>query len=126
MNTTLNSSSPPAVHAVDGLNLPIPRLPVASDQNAAGEPSVGHSPLFMIGDTEIGVWEMGVGSMYDTESLEVFVVLAGEATIETLDASGLVTDRTEVKPGTVCRLSNRTRTRWIVRRTLRKVYIAAP
>lgn len=112
------------VRAVDAAALVLPRLSTTAEQNAGGEPSVGQAALFTIGDAEVGVWEMGVGAMYDIESDEIFVVLAGEATVEVLDDSGLVTTRTEVRPGVVCALTAGTRTRWTVRRTLRKIYVA--
>ncbi|GAA5030816.1 cupin domain-containing protein [Microbacterium fluvii] len=116
-------SDPIAVARVDALELALPRFPVPADQNAGGEPSVGQAALFTVGDAEVGVWELGVGAMYDVEVDEVFVVLAGEAVVEVLDGSGLVTERTELRAGVVCRLTAGTRTRWAVRRTLRKVYV---
>ncbi len=116
-------SGHPGIEVVDALALPIPRLPVPAAQHAAGEPSVGSAELFDLPGVEVGVWELGVGAVYDTEVDEVFVVLGGEATVEVLDRSGLVSESVELSPGALVRLHAGTRTRWIVRRTLRKVYL---
>ena len=57
----------------------------------------------------------------DLELDEVFVVLAGRATIEVEDGPTL-----EVGPGDVGLYPAGTRTRWTVHETLRKVYVVRP
>lgn len=119
-------NAPRRVESFDALTLTVPRIPIERHQDAGGDPSVGSAALFELGPHEVGVWEMGTGAMYDVEADEVFIVLNGEATVDELDASGLVASRTELRPGIVCRLHAGTRTRWTVRATLRKIYIVAP
>jgi uncharacterized cupin superfamily protein len=69
---------------------------------------------------EIGVWEMTPGTATDTEVDEVFIVLAGSATVR-FDSPEL--PAIELAPGSVVRLTAGMRTTWIVRETLRKVYV---
>ena len=52
------------------------------DQVVAGAPTTGHLVLDDDGERMVGVWEMTVGAMRDVEADEVFVVLAGAATVE--------------------------------------------
>lgn len=68
---------------------------------------------------ELGVWEAGPGTETDIEVDEVFVVLAGAATVEVADGPTL-----ELRPGTVVRLHAGDRTTWTVAETLRKLYVA--
>ncbi|HWI30040.1 MAG TPA: cupin domain-containing protein [Microbacterium sp.] len=114
----------PNIDSVDAFDLTILRDRIPRDQDAGGDPSVGSKVLFNFGSTELGIWDMGVGAMYDVEIDEAFVVLEGEGTVDVLDASGLVAETTVLRAGIVGRLYAGTRTRWTVTRTLRKVYIA--
>ena len=88
---------------------------MARDQDAGGEPSTGSAELFTLpgagGGIEVGVWEMGVGAMYDVEVDEVFIVVQGVADVEVLDPSGLVSETVALRPGVVCRLHGRERGR---------------
>ena len=59
--------------------------------------------------------------MRDVEADEVFVVLAGDATVEFEDPA---LPPIELRPGSIVRLDEGMRTVWTVRETLRKVYIA--
>lgn len=68
---------------------------------------------------EIGVWEMTPGTGTDVEVDEVFVVLAGRAT---LLMPGL--DAVELTPGSVVQLAAGMVTTWTVHETLRKLYVA--
>lgn len=117
------------IDRIDALDLVLPRTPVARDQDAGGEPSTGSAELFTLpgagGGIEVGVWEMGVGAMYDVEVDEVFIVVQGVADVEVLDPSGLVSETVALRPGVVCRLHAGTRTRWSVHRTLRKIYVVS-
>jgi uncharacterized cupin superfamily protein len=63
---------------------------------------------------------MTPGTATDTEVDEVFIVLAGSATVR-FDSPEL--PAIELAPGSVVRLTAGMRTTWIVRETLRKVYI---
>ncbi|MBN9178148.1 MAG: cupin domain-containing protein [Microbacterium sp.] len=69
----------------------------------------------------IGVWEMTVGAMRDTEIDEVFVVIAGDATVEFVSPA---LPSIELAPGAVARLTAGMQTVWTVRETLRKIYLA--
>lgn len=95
--------------------------PVPSEQVVAGAPTTGHLALDDDGDRTIGVWEMSVGAMRDVEADEVFIVLAGAATVE---FEHPVLDAVELRPGSVVRLEAGMRTIWTVRQTLRKLYVA--
>ncbi|MFM9918518.1 cupin domain-containing protein [Lacisediminihabitans sp. H27-G8] len=94
--------------------------PVALEQVLGGAPSTGFTTITTLGDLEVGVWEMTVGSMRDVETDEVFVVIAGRATV-TFDADDRVMD---LSAGSVARLSDGERTVWTVTETIRKVYLA--
>lgn len=68
---------------------------------------------------ELGLWEAAPGVETDTEVDEVFVVLAGAATVEVEGGPTL-----ELRPGSACRLHAGDRTTWTVTETLRKLYLA--
>lgn len=121
--------------AVAALALDLDLEAVADDQVVAGAPTTGSAALCTLGAVEsgavevsavesgaveIGVWEMTPGSMSDVESDEVFVVIAGRATVR-FDHDGTVL---HLGPGTVGRLAAGQRTVWTVTETIRKVYIA--
>ncbi|TXN28113.1 cupin domain-containing protein [Lacisediminihabitans profunda] len=111
--------------AVAAVDLDLELEAVAGEQVVAGEPMTGSAVLCTrgagdIGAEEIGVWEMTPGSMRDVESDEVFVVIAGRATVR-FDHDGTVL---QLGPGTVGRLAAGQRTVWTVTETIRKVYIA--
>lgn len=69
---------------------------------------------------EVGVWACEPGTFPDTEAEEVFVVLAGAATVEFVDPAE---PPIEIGPGSVVRLAEGTRTVWHIRETIRKVYL---
>lgn len=93
------------------------RVPAA--QALGGDPTTGAATLAELGGVEIGVWEMSPGTMSDVEADEVFVVLAGAATVEFADGSPTL----RLRPGDVARLAAGTETVWTVTETLRKVYL---
>ncbi|EAR26262.1 hypothetical protein A20C1_10284 [marine actinobacterium PHSC20C1] len=85
-----------------------------------GLPTAGYTVLDTLGDTEIGVWEMSVGTATDTEVDEVFIVVSGRASIHFA-----ADDRTVViGPGDVVRLTAGMQTTWTVTETLRKIYVS--
>lgn len=93
---------------------------VPSEQRVAGDPTTGYQAVGSYADREWGVWEMTPGAMSDVEADELFIVLAGSATVEFLDDGSTV----ELHPGFVGRLEAGSRTVWTVRETLRKVYLS--
>ena len=94
--------------------------PVAADQVVAGAPTTGWAALGATADgAEVGVWEMTPGTMSDVEADEVFVVVAGRATVSFADARASLT----LGPGSVARLDAGAETVWTVTETLRKVYV---
>jgi len=93
---------------------------VAPEQVAGGQPRTGVGRLGRFGGLEIGVWEMTPGAMRDIEADEIFVVLAGAATIEFADGTASLT----LTPGDVVRLAEGAQTIWTVTERLRKVYLA--
>jgi uncharacterized protein len=106
----------------DAASVALEHEPVAPDQVVAGSPTTGHLVLDDDGIRAVGVWEMSVGAMRDVEADEVFVVLAGAATLE---FEHPIADPVILAPGSVVRLTAGMRTIWTVRRTLRKVYMAS-
>src|SRR5690349_3372688 len=76
----------------------------------SGTPTLGTTAITTLGDSgvEIGVWEMSVGAVRDVEVDEIFLVLAGSATIT---ASG---SPVSVGPGDLVRLTAGTETTWEV------------
>ena len=104
---------------VSALTVSVPLAAVPAAQVVAGSPSTGSVDLDE--DMGIGVWEMTVGAMRDTEIDEVFVVIAGDATVE---FSSPALPPIVLAPGAVVRLTAGMRTVWTVRETLRKIYLA--
>ena len=95
--------------------------PLDPAQVVSGDPLVRVLSLHDADDLGIGVWQHGVGVSTDVEADEVFVVLAGSATIEVDDGPVL-----QVGPGDVGLLPAGARTTWTVHETLRKVYVVRP
>ncbi|MEO8262904.1 MAG: cupin domain-containing protein [Pseudolysinimonas sp.] len=104
----------------EALTVALAHGPIAADQVVAGSPIVGTVVLDDSDGVEIGVWEMTPGTATDTEIDEVFVVIAGRATVEFENGQDVV----ELAPGSVVRLEAGMRTTWTVHETLRKVYVA--
>ena len=96
----------------------VPLVPVPSAQVVAGSPSTGSVDLDE--DMGIGVWEMTPGAMSDVEIDEVFVVVAGSATVEFVDPA---LPSIELETGAIVRLDAGMRTVWTVRETLRLLLI---
>ncbi|GAA2985925.1 putative cupin superfamily protein [Microbacterium terrae] len=105
----------------DAAALGLAHEPVAADAATSGAPTTGVVELGAFAGAEVGVWEMSAGGMRDVEADELFVVLAGSATVE-FDEPAL--PAIELGPGSVVRLAAGMSTRWTVRDTLRKVYLA--
>lgn len=97
--------------------------PLPPDQVVAGAPTTGFAVLVEAsperGKPEIGVWEMTPGTATDVEVDEVFVVLAGRATVLMPGVAAV-----ELAPGSVVQLTAGMATTWTVHETLRKLYIA--
>ena len=106
------------VLAADALSLPLASYDAG--EVVAGSPTAGLASLDTVGGASVGIWELSEGTVRDTEVDEVFVVLAGEATVRFLSSDEAV----ELGPGMVVRLRAGERTEWEIRATLRKVYIS--
>ena len=109
-----------AGESVDTLAVGLAHEPVAAEQVVAGAPSTGYAALDQSAAGEVGVWEMTPGAMRDTEVAEVFLVVAGSATVEFIDPPA---PSIELVPGSIVRLDAGMQTVWTVRETLRKVFI---
>jgi uncharacterized protein len=103
--------------AVDGLDAAVDLEPAAPELVLGGAPRTGWTML----DEGIGVWEMTPGAMRDIEEDEVFVVLAGSATVVFVEPA---LPAVELRPGILLRLRAGMRTEWTVRETLRKAFLA--
>ncbi len=106
---------------VHGRGAIVPLEPVPAEMIDYGTPRQGSVPLGNLGQVEAGIWELRDGAVLDTEVDELFVVISGGATIKLLDEGRSV----DVKTGDVMRLTAGTRTRWIVKDHIRKIYLAA-
>jgi uncharacterized cupin superfamily protein len=104
----------------DAAALPVAFEAVPADQVRAGAPATRYVELDEASGRTIGVWEHTAGTSTDVEADEVFVVLAGDATLE-FDDPALAA--IELRPGSIVRLEAGMRTVWTVRETLRKVYV---
>ena len=113
------SASPEFPAAIGALDLTIVREPVSADQVVDGAPTTGFTTVTTFGELEVGVWEMTVGAMQDVETDEIFVVIAGRATV-TFEADDRVMN---LSVGSVVRLVAGEHTVWTVTETIRKVYI---
>ena len=107
-----------ALHIPDADLEPDPLDPA---QIVSGTPEVTGRVLWESADGRQlrGIWQITPGVVTDTEADELFVVLAGRATIEFADGTKL-----DVGPGDAAILTEGARTRWTVHETLRKVYQA--
>ena len=101
------------------LALDLEHEPVRAEQVVAGHPTTGLAELGVFDGHEYGVWEMTPGSMSDVEADEIFVVLAGAATVKFVDEGYAL----QLGPGFVGRLRAGTHTIWSVTETLRKIYV---
>lgn len=114
-------ASLPELASVDALDLVLDPLPLEPDSVVDGAPTTAIRELLRLGSAEIGVWEMTVGTARDVEVDELFVVVAGRATVAATRPDGS-TASIALEPGTICRLAAGTRTEWTVVERLRKVY----
>lgn len=101
------------------LDSPVPTSPLDASTVVDGAPEAGSRSLTAVAGAEVGVWEMTTGSATDVEVDEVFVVVAGSATVTFHDGEVL-----DIAPGSAVRLRAGDRTTWVVHETLRKVYLA--
>jgi uncharacterized cupin superfamily protein len=103
--------------AVDELILDPGELDPASV--LSGTPAVTEATLWTSEDGRIirGVWQITEGTVTDVEADELFVVVAGRATVEVEGGATL-----ELAPGVMGVLARGARTTWTVHETLRKVF----
>ena len=94
--------------------------PLADGQVISGAPQVRALGICDGAGLAVGIWQHGAGVSRDVEADEVFVVLAGRATIEVADGPTL-----EIGPGDVGLLPAGARTIWTVHEALRKVYLVS-
>lgn len=111
--STARSAPPRSARDVEVETSALPDRDVIS-----GRPCAGSRTVRTLGDVEVGIWDMTPGSARDVEADEVFVVLAGAATIQFDDGREI-----SLQPGDVMSLSHGERTVWTVTETLRKVYV---
>jgi uncharacterized cupin superfamily protein len=93
---------------------------VPAEQVVAGAPETGAATLGHFHGQEFGVWEMTAGAMTDTETDELFVVVAGEASVLLVDSG----ETLSLEPGSVVELTEGLRTVWTVPSRIRKVYLS--
>jgi uncharacterized cupin superfamily protein len=90
-------------------------------QVVSGDPEVRVLALHDSDALAVGVWQHSTGVSTDVEADEIFVVLAGRATVEVADGPTL-----EIGAGDVGLLPAGARTTWTVHETVRKVYVVRP
>jgi uncharacterized cupin superfamily protein len=103
---------------IEAATVELEHEPLPAEQIVSGSPTTGILVLDDRDGRELGVWEMTPGVATDIETDEVFIVLAGRATVEGVAARPL-----ELTAGAVVRLTEGMRTTWSVHETLRKVYL---
>ena len=108
---------------VDVATLDLRHEAVAPDQNGGDNPTTGSVAFGTIGAADFGVWEMSVGTMYDVEAEEIFVITAGRGSVVIAPFGDAAEQRVKLFPGALMRLSEGMRTTWTVTETLRKVYV---
>ena len=111
----------PAGVSVDASALEVEFEAVAADQVLEGAPETRYVALDAEEARTTRGWEHTPGVPTDVEADEVFVVLAGDATLEFTDPA---LPSVELHAGVIVRLTEGMHTTWTVRETLRKVYIA--
>lgn len=82
-------------------------------------PVAGWTQVGSIEGAAVGIWEHSVGTSADVEEDEVFIVLAGRATVTPEEGVPV-----HFGPGDIGSLTGGTRTTWQVHETLRKVWVA--
>ncbi len=97
----------------------VPTTPLDPSTVVDGAPEAGSRALAAVAGVEVGVWEMSPGTATDVEVDEVFVVLSGSASVSFEDGESV-----ELRAGSVVRLRAGEHTTWVVRETLRKIYVA--
>jgi uncharacterized cupin superfamily protein len=95
----------------------VPTTPLDPGTVVDGAPETGSRALAAVAGVEVGVWEMTPGTATDVE--EVFVVLSGSGTVSFDDG-----EQVDLGPGSVVRLRAGEHTTWVVRETIRKIYVA--
>ena len=105
-------------YVVPALTQELTADPLDPSQIVSGDPSVSTHEILAAEHLDIGIWEHTAGVSTDIEVDEVFVVLAGRATIEVHGGPTL-----EVTAGDVGVLEAGAQTRWTVHDDLRKIYI---
>jgi uncharacterized protein len=115
---TAAASAPPFAFGAATLALSEPE-PLPADQVLEGEPTVAEQALWTSpdGTVESGIWEITAGVSTDVEAAEVFLVVAGRATVEVQGGPTL-----ELAPGVVGSFAGGEHTVWRVHETLRKLY----
>lgn len=98
--------------------VPVTPEPIDAAQVVAGDPRSGFTALHDDALWSVGIWEHTAGTSTDVEVDEVFVVLAGRATIA-IEGEGTLS----VGPGDIGILEAGARTTWTVHEPLRKIYI---
>jgi uncharacterized cupin superfamily protein len=108
-------ASRPGVLRVDPRSVVVPLTPVddRDDGPRAGAVQVGD-----VDEMAVGVWDHTVGSSWDVEADEVFVVISGSVTVVE-EGHG----ETRFGPSDIGILRAGARTEWIVHEPLRKVWI---
>lgn len=88
-------------------------LPLEKQDILAGRPVAAARTLGEFRDTELGLWTLTAGVVRDVEADEVFVVLAGDATVRFETGESI-----ELAPGVVVRLHAGERTEWEDRKSV--------
>jgi uncharacterized cupin superfamily protein len=104
---------------VDVMSLELEPEALDPSQVVAGAPTLGNRTLFESDDGRVirGVWECTPGICKDVEQDELFVVVAGHASVVVEGGPTLL-----LAPGVAGILERGARTVWTVTETLRKVY----
>lgn len=104
---------------LDGLTCSLEPDPLPPEKVVVGAPTTSVRELFRLeGELALGVWEHSEGTSVDVEVDEVFVVLAGRATVTYADGQAF-----DLRPGSIVGTPAGTSSTWTVHEPLRKVYL---
>lgn len=113
----------PGGATVDVIAIKLAHAPVAPEQDGGDHPTTGAVGLGVLAGATFGVWEMSIGTMFDVEAEEIFVVIEGRGQVVIDPFGGLPEQALDLFPGTLMRLSEGMKTTWTITETLRKVYV---
>ncbi|MDO8392496.1 MAG: cupin domain-containing protein [Actinomycetota bacterium] len=115
-------SNPDALPKVNAFDIEVEMIGLPEEDVVAGPAAEGWKVLHQWRGIDIGVHSFAGGAAYYEDTDQVFVILAGSATVTWPDGSML-----DVGAGDVVALkATGSKLKWTIHETLRKVYLYSP